>query len=187
MAKQSPRVAERRSMAGKNPSARQVETSMSKKYKGTPKVSQGTIDRIKGMGMTSALKKASSSKNPEFIEGLRRMYGAKRVNQAMKPVKKAAPAMGPKSPRVAEMSRPGIKKQSPRVSERSAAKKAPAKKTPSGYTPSPQMQAKREQAARGRSRVKAVRDWLGSPVGGGAKSKSKTSAPKPFAPGGRSR
>lgn len=128
MAKQSPRVAERRSMAGKNPSARQVETSMSKKYKGTPKVSQGTIDRIKGMGMTSALKKASSSKNPEFIEGLRRMYGAKRVNQAMKPVKKAAPAMGPKSPRVAERTRPAIKKTSARAVEMGAAK-APVKKT----------------------------------------------------------
>lgn len=71
---------------------RQVETSMSKKYKGTPKVSQTTIDSIKKMGMTAALKKAGSSKNPEYIEGIKRMYGAKRLAAAQGGVAKSAPS-----------------------------------------------------------------------------------------------
>lgn len=58
---------------------RQIETSMSAKYKGTTKVSQSTIDSIKKLGMTAALKKAGTSKNPEYLEGVKRMYGAKRV------------------------------------------------------------------------------------------------------------
>ena len=80
------------SKVGKSP--RQVETSMSAKYKGTPKVSQTTIDSIKKMGMTAALKKAGSSKNPEYLEGIKRMYGAKRLAAAKggmsKPVAKKA-------------------------------------------------------------------------------------------------
>lgn len=116
--RKSPRAAERRSMAGKNKPMRQVETSMSKKYKGTPKVSQTTIDRIKGMGMTKALKKAATTKNPEMLEGLRRMYGAKRVSQAMKPAMKKTAASSKMSPRVMERARPGIKKKSPRAAER---------------------------------------------------------------------
>jgi len=67
--------------AAKKP-MRQVETSMSKKYKGTTKVSQSTIDSIKKMGMGAALKKAASSKNPEYLEGIKRMYGAKRLASA---------------------------------------------------------------------------------------------------------
>lgn len=45
------------------------------------KVSQATIDKIKAMGMTKALKGASSA-NPEMKEALTRMYGAKRVTAA---------------------------------------------------------------------------------------------------------
>ena len=116
--RKSPRAVERRSMPGKNKPARQVETSMSKKYKGTPKVSQGTIDRIKSMGMTKALKKAGTTKNPEMLEGLRRMYGAKRVKQAMKPAVKKTAMNSKQSPRVMERNRPGIKKKSPRAIER---------------------------------------------------------------------
>lgn len=85
---------------------RQVETSMSKKYKGTPKVSFKTIDDIKKMGMTAALKKAGTSKNPEYLEGIRRMYGAKRLaaaqggtakpaaKRAFSPAQKTAMGMG---------------------------------------------------------------------------------------------
>jgi hypothetical protein len=113
--KKSPRAAERVGMAGKNKTPRQVETSMSKKYKGTPKVSQNTIDKIKGMGMTKALKKASSTKNPEYLEGLRRMYGAKRVTQAMKPAVKKTGSTTRISPRAAERS---ITRRSPRATER---------------------------------------------------------------------
>jgi hypothetical protein len=46
------------------------------------KVSQATIDKIKKMGMTKALGSASSNKSAEFQEGLRRMYGAKRLAKA---------------------------------------------------------------------------------------------------------
>jgi hypothetical protein len=47
------------------------------------KVSQATIDKIKAMGMTKALKTAATGKaNAEMREGLKRMYGAKRLNAA---------------------------------------------------------------------------------------------------------
>ena len=97
---------------------RQIETSMSKKYKGTPKVSQTTIDNIKKMGMTASLKKAASSKNPEYLEGIRRMYGAKRLAAAKKAP--ASPA-GRTSPRVAERASSATNRKSPRVAERASA------------------------------------------------------------------
>jgi len=50
------------------------------------KVSQATIDKIKTMGMTKALKGASGA-NPEMKEALTRMYGAARVSKAAGPVK----------------------------------------------------------------------------------------------------
>lgn len=47
------------------------------------KVSQATIDRIKADGMTAALKKAVMGKaSASYIEGVKRMYGATRVNKA---------------------------------------------------------------------------------------------------------
>ena len=57
------------------------------------KVSQATIDKIKAMGMTKALKGASKA-NPEMKEALTRMYGARRVSAAMpsKPAAKSADA-----------------------------------------------------------------------------------------------
>ena len=49
-------------------------------------VSQATIDRIKGDGMASALKKAASAAtkgtNASYVEGVKRMYGATRLNAA---------------------------------------------------------------------------------------------------------
>lgn len=55
------------------------------------KVSQATIDKIKAMGMTKALKSAASA-SPEMREGLKRLYGAKRVAAAApsKPAAKSA-------------------------------------------------------------------------------------------------
>lgn len=58
------------------------------------KVSQKTIDNIKAMGMTKALKGAGSA-SPEMKEALKRMYGAKRVAAAggsSKPAAKSADA-----------------------------------------------------------------------------------------------
>jgi len=46
------------------------------------KVSQATITKIKDMGMSAALKKAGTSANAEFVEGVKRMYGARRLSSA---------------------------------------------------------------------------------------------------------
>lgn len=53
-------------------------------------VSQDTIDKIKKMGMTKALKKAGSSSNAEFLQGVKRMYGANRLKAAKAAVKPVA-------------------------------------------------------------------------------------------------
>jgi len=61
------------------------------------KVSQATIDKIKAMGMTKALK-GSYGATPEMKEALTRMYGANRVmasTKAATPVAKK-PAVGTK-------------------------------------------------------------------------------------------
>lgn len=58
-------------------------------------VKQSTIDNIKKMGMSAALKKAGSSKNAEFVQGVKRMYGANRLKKAIaanKPVAKSPDA-----------------------------------------------------------------------------------------------
>lgn len=103
---------------------RQVETSMSKKYKGTAKVSQTTIDNIKKMGMTASLKKAASSKNPEYLEGVKRMYGAKRLSAAQGSTTSSTSRM---SPRVAERAPSATNRPSPRAMERTPAKKSSGK------------------------------------------------------------
>ena len=86
------------------------------------KVSQATIDKIKKMGMTKALKGASNA-SPEMKEGLKRMYGAKRVAAATgstKPMQTTA--------RVAERSTAMRSNPTARVAERKTpvAKKAAA-------------------------------------------------------------
>lgn len=91
-------AAKKAAVTPKKPSAaaskpmRQVETSMSAKYKGTTKVSQATIDSIKKLGMDAALKKAATSKNVEYLEGIKRMYGTKRLasSQGAAAAKKSA-------------------------------------------------------------------------------------------------
>jgi hypothetical protein len=110
--------------ASKTTPPRQVETSMSKKYKGTPKVSQTTIDNIKKMGMTASLKKAASSKNPEYLEGIKRMYGANRLATAQKSTASPASRM---SPRAAERAPSTTNRPSPRAMERTPAKKSSGK------------------------------------------------------------
>ena len=55
------------------------------------KVSQATINKIKAMGMTKALKGAANA-SPEMREGLKRLYGAKRVSAASGPAAKSADA-----------------------------------------------------------------------------------------------
>lgn len=95
------------------------------------KVKQDMIDFIKSQGMTKALKRAGEIKasgakgEAEFLEGVRRMYGANRLSAAAKAAApKAAPKMdrGPAT-RVSKMADRG-----PAV--RTAAKKAVADRGP---------------------------------------------------------
>ena len=89
------------------------------------KVSQATIDKIKKMGMTAALKSAPKA-NAEMTEALRRMYGQKRLDAATKVSK----------PSRAVMTRPGSapKSNAPsaisgnKVSTSSTTKATPAKR-----------------------------------------------------------
>lgn len=123
----TPRQAER---GGSNrPSARAVESKGKYTKKPTPKgggkaassekmytkVSQATINKIKTMGMTKALASAGKTKpgqRAEFIQGVRRMYGADRLAAARK---KANTQPGRTSPRAAERS---TTRRSPRATER---------------------------------------------------------------------
>jgi hypothetical protein len=77
--------------------------------------------------MTASLKKAATSKNPMYLEGVKRMYGASRLTAA----KKATASQGTSrvSPRVAERASATASRTSPRVAERKVTKSAPAKKT----------------------------------------------------------
>jgi hypothetical protein len=70
------------------------------------KVSQGTIDKIKGMGMQAALKKASrTSTSGDFVEGVKRMYGARRLTAAK--MKRADSRIEKPSLRQPKAKRPG--------------------------------------------------------------------------------
>ena len=109
------------------------------------KVSQATIDKIKKMGMTAALKSAPKA-NAEMTEALRRMYGQRRLDAATKtkssvPAQKSTPEKGTGFKRVSPYPYSGVKvKGSTRpsvapaavsgkkVSTTSAKKAAPAKR-----------------------------------------------------------
>lgn len=55
-------------------------------------VSQATIDSIKKMGMAAALKKAATSSNASYVQGVKRMYGAERLAKAKGMAKASKPA-----------------------------------------------------------------------------------------------
>lgn len=90
------------------------------------KVSQSTINKIKSMGMSAALKSANSA-NPEMREGIRRLYGATRYNKA---VSSAAPK--PTDSRFSGVKKPDVKK--PTDSRFSGVKKAAPKPTDSRFS-----------------------------------------------------
>ncbi len=58
-----------------------LDPKADKTFPAKTKVSQKTIDSIKAMGMTKALKGAATG-SAEYKEALNRMYGAKRVKSA---------------------------------------------------------------------------------------------------------
>lgn len=70
-------------------------------------VKQSTIDSIKKMGMSAALKKAGSSSNAEFVQGVRRMYGANRLAAAKKAA--GAVAKSPDAARAVAAKKPMVK------------------------------------------------------------------------------
>jgi hypothetical protein len=100
------------------------------------KVSQATIDKIKKMGMTKALKSASNA-SPEMKEGLKRMYGSRRLAEATKPMQQTARAADRKTPmksnptaRIAERKSAAKPMTNARIADRKTpvAKKAAAPK-----------------------------------------------------------
>lgn len=99
------------------------------------KVSQATIDKIKKMGMTAALKSAPKA-NAEMAEGLRRMYGQRRLDAAMGPVNRKANAPSAIS-NTLKRSAPGA------ISGRTPVKKSSAPGAISGKMPVKSAQAKR--------------------------------------------
>ena len=63
------------------------------------KVSQATIDKIKSDGMTAALAKVGAGKaTAMYTEGVKRMYGAPRINAAKSKAGNAAKSGRPNSP-----------------------------------------------------------------------------------------
>jgi len=66
----------------KSKAAPKAKATAKPKAKAGLKVSQATITKIKDMGMSAALKKAGTSANAEFVEGVKRMYGARRLSAA---------------------------------------------------------------------------------------------------------
>jgi hypothetical protein len=100
-------------------------------------VSQATIDKIKKMGMTKAL--AVAGKTPkgaraEFIQGVNRMYGAKRVAAARA---KAAPAAkSPDAARAAYANKPAVKKAAvKKAAPKKYTSKSPKPMNPKGLFP----------------------------------------------------
>jgi hypothetical protein len=54
-------------------------------------VSQATINSIKKAGMAASLKKAATSKDASYVQGVKRMYGAERLATAKKSAMSAKP------------------------------------------------------------------------------------------------
>lgn len=114
------------------------------------KVSQKTIDEIKKMGMTKALASAKTRRSPEFQEALRRMYGQRRLDAAMKG------ATGGSASRETYMKRGYSSRPT------SSGKSAPVKKGGGqGYKGTP----KSQQQSRNRSRAGAVASAAGAAGG----------------------
>ncbi len=94
-------------------------------------MSQATIDSIKSAGMAAALKKAAGGASAAYVEGVKRMYGASRLNAAQAKVKKAAPGSG------SGTSNP--KQAGPMMGQpsgyRSTKQAGPAKKASTSYSP----------------------------------------------------
>ena len=101
-------------------------------YKLYTPVKQSTINNIKSMGMSAALKKAGSSKNAEFVQGVKRMYGVKRLEASMAKAKKSAPSKSPDAARAkyAAKNKPAAKSADAARASYNKSKPAKPKATP---------------------------------------------------------
>lgn len=89
-------------------------------------VSQATIDSIKKAGMAASLKKAATSKDASYVQGVKRMYGAERLAAAKKSsvVKSTSP----------DAARGSMKPAKPVAKSADAARKANMPNTPATKT-----------------------------------------------------
>lgn len=113
------------------------------------KVSQATIDHIKKMGMTEAIRQANSgSAGAEFTEAARRMYGGNRVSNTVGEPTAEAPKekAGPSSPSKAE-SAPAA--EAPKTQPISSVRPASIDKKTAALRSSAES-AQKEYAAKGR-------------------------------------
>jgi cytoskeletal protein RodZ len=101
-------------------------------------VSQATIDKIKKQGMSVALKKAATSSNASYVQGVKRMYGATRLAAAKKVAaapKKATGSMAytagsPKSGKATYTTGSGVRYASSTTKKAAPAKTKNLKKNP---------------------------------------------------------
>ena len=90
-------------------------------------VSQATIDSIKKAGMAASLKKAATSSDASYVQGVKRMYGADRLAKA-----KASAKVVAKSPDAARAG--SMKPAKPVAKSADAARKANMPNTPATKT-----------------------------------------------------
>lgn len=96
-AKNTAAVARRTSVAKSKAADAGPKAAMPKLVKN--KVSQATIDKIKSDGMTAALAKVGAGKaSATYTEGVKRMYGANRINAAKSKAGNAAKSGRSNSP-----------------------------------------------------------------------------------------
>lgn len=104
-------------------------------------VSQKTIDKIKSMGMTKALAKAGKTPkgaNAEFIQGIKRMYGAKRLDAARSSFAKVAKSPDQARARNAAKTKPVVNKTADQARSRAmSSTKASAPKVKVSYVGAP--------------------------------------------------
>jgi hypothetical protein len=95
------------------------------------KVSQKTIDQIKNLGMTKALAAGKTVKSAQFQEGLRRMYGAARVNKALGTGNRSVPVGGVMGTKRAQVMAGPVRstKKSTSTAKKTAARKTTAPTT----------------------------------------------------------
>lgn len=121
-------------------------------------VKQSTIDKIKSAGMAASLKKAATSKDMEFVQGVRRMYGANRLAAAKKAA--GSVAKSPDAARAAAMKKPMAKP----VAKSADAARASYTKSKSGM-PGAGPSARMATKAAAKKSTSAKPDWRKTGIG----------------------